>query len=87
MKKKVIYEKGRKGDELSSFFEKFFNEVNDYNNSHLDKANVVVLSCDSKGGASFLVGDTEKLVIEFLESAGRNKAFRDFLVGVIKSLE
>lgn len=78
-KGKVIYDKGRENDELSVFTEKFFHQVNDYNESHVDKAHVVVLSCDSKGGASFCIGDIEMHVKEFLESAGKDDAFLDLL--------
>lgn len=44
MKKEVIYEKGRKGDELSTLCEKWFNQVNAYNDKHKDKAHVIVLA-------------------------------------------
>lgn len=83
MKKEVIYEEGRKGDELSTLCERFFNQVNEYNDKHQDQAHVVVLACDSKGGASFCIGDTDVQVKELFESAERHEAFLDLLKRIL----
>lgn len=87
MKKEVIYEKGRKGDELSALCEKWFNQISSYNDEHKDKAHVVVLACDNKGGASFCIGDTKMQVKELIESASKHKRFFDFVKGVLDELK
>ena len=86
-KPEIIIEKGREKDELSSLSYEFFNAVNEYNKDHADRAHVVVLACDSKGGASFMVGDTEMCVKEFLESASRHESFLSLLKGILDKLQ
>ena len=86
-KPEIIIEKGREKDELSSLSYEFFNAVNEYNKEHTDQAHAVVLACDSKGGASFMVGDTEMCVKEFCESAVRYKVFLDLLKGILDKLQ
>lgn len=86
-KLEVIIENGREKDELHSLTYEFFNAVNEYNEEHEDKANVVVLACDSKGGASFMIGSTKMHVKEFLESATKHERFLDLLKGVLKTLQ
>ena len=83
----IIIEKGREKDELSSLSYEFFNAVSKYNKEHSDQAHVIVLACDSKGGASFMVGDTEMCVKEFCESALRHKSFLDLLKGILETLQ
>ena len=86
-KPEIIIEKGRETDELHALSYEFFNAVNEYNKEHTDQAHVVVLACDSKGGASFMVGDTEMCVKEFCESALRHKGFLDLLKGILDKLQ
>ena len=86
-KPEIIIEKGREKDELSSLSYEFFNAVNEYNKEHTDQAHVVVLACDSKGGASFMVGDTKTCVKEFLESASRRESFLNLLKGILDKLQ
>lgn len=86
-KPEIIIEKGREKDELHALSYEFFNAVNEYNKEHTDQAHVVVLACDSKGGASFIVGDTEICVKEFLESASRNESFLNLLKGILDKLQ
>lgn len=86
MKEEVIYEEGRETDELSSVCKKFFDAINKYNDEHEDQANVVVLACDSKGGASFCIGETDKHVTELFESAAKHEVFRDFIKGILEEL-
>ena len=86
-KPEIIIEKGREKDELSSLSYEFFNAVNEYNKEHTDRAHVVVLACDSKGGASFMVGDTETCVKEFCESVVRQKGFLDLFKGILDKLQ
>ena len=86
-KPEIIIEKGREKDELSSLSYEFFNAVNEYNKEHTDRAHVVVLACDSKGGASFMVGDTETCVKEFCESVVRHKGFLDLFKGILDKLQ
>ena len=54
---------------------------------HADRAHVVVLACDSKCVASFMVGDTEMCVKELCESALRHKSFLDLLKGILETLQ
>ena len=86
-KPEIIIGKGREKDELSSLSYEFFNAVNEYNKEHTDRAHVVVLACDSKGGASFMVGDTETCVKEFCESVVRHKGFLDLFKGILDKLQ
>ena len=86
-KPEIIIEKGREKDELSSLSYEFFNAVNEYNKEHTDRAHVVVLAGDSKGGASFMVGDTETCVKEFCESVVRHKGFLDLFKGILDKLQ
>ena len=79
----IIIEKGREKDELNSLSYEFFNAVSEYNKKHTDQAHVVVLACDSKGSASFMIGNTKTCVKEFIESAARNKSFLDLLRGIL----
>lgn len=82
----IIIEKGREKDELSSLSYEFFNAVSKYNKEHSDQAHVIVLACDSKGGASFMIGNTKTCVKEFIASAARNKSFLDLLRGILDNL-
>ena len=82
----IIIEKGREKDELNSLSYEFFNAVSEYNKKHTDQAHVIVLACDSKGGASFMIGNTKTCVKEFIESAARNKSFLDLLRGILDIL-
>lgn len=86
-KPEIIIEKGREKDELNALSYEFFNAVNEYNKEHTDQAHVVVLACDSKGGASFMVGDTEMCVKEFCENAVSHKGFLDLLKGILYKLQ
>ena len=86
-KPEIIIEKGREKDELHALSYEFFNAVNEYNKEHTDQAHVVVLACDSKGGASFMVGDTEMCVKEFIASAARHESFLNLLKGILDKLQ
>lgn len=86
-KPEVLIEDGREKDELSSLTYEFFNMVNKYNEEHEDKAHVVVLACDSRGGASFTIGSIKMQVKEFLESAMKHEGFLDLLKGILKTLQ
>ena len=86
-KPEIIIEKGREKDELTILSYEFFNAVSEYNKEHADKAHVVVLACDSKGGTGFMIGDTEMCVKQFLASAARHKSFLGLLKGVLETLQ
>ena len=86
-KPEIIIEKGREKDELHDLSYEFFNAVNEYNKEHTDQAHVVVLARDSKGGSSFMVGDTEMFVKEFCESALIHKGFLDLLKCILETLQ
>lgn len=85
-KSEIIVEEGREKDELSSLVQGFFNTINKYNEEHEDKANVVVFTRNSKGGTSFIVGNTEIQVKEFLKSAVKYEGFHNLLIGILKTL-
>ena len=74
-------------DELHALSYEFFNAVSEYNKEHADRAHVVVLACDSKGGTSFMVGDTKTCAKEFLESAARHESFLNLLKGILDKLQ
>ena len=86
-KPEIIIEKGREKDELNALSYEFFNAVSEYNKEHADHAHVVVLACDSKGCASFMIGDTEMCVKAFLESKSRHESFLDLLKGILHKLQ
>ena len=86
-KPEIIIEKGREKDELTALIHGFYKSVSEYNKEHADHAHVVVLARDSKGGASFMVGDTETCVKEFLESASRHERFLNLLKGILDKLQ
>ena len=86
-KPEIIIEKGRNKDELYALSYEFFNVVHEYNKEHTDQAHVVVLACDSKCGASFMVGDTEMCIKEFIESAARHESFLNLLKGILDKLQ
>ena len=86
-KPEIIIEKGREKDELHALSYEFFNAVNEYNKEHTDQAHVVVLACDSKGGASFMVGDIETCAKEFLSCASRHESFLNLLKWILDELQ
>ena len=86
-KSEIIIEKGREKDELTALTYGFYKSVSEYNKEHTDRAHVVVLACDSKGGASFMVGDTEMCVKEFIASAARHESFLGLLKGILGKLQ
>lgn len=80
MKKEVKIEKGREEDKLTTFMKEFFDKVNEYNESNPEnQVNIMVLSRDKKGGASFLIGDPDYLIMELYEVSVRHQGFRQFL--------
>ena len=82
-KPEIIIEKGREKDELTALVYGFYKSVSEYNKEHSDQAHVIALACDSKGGASFMIGNTKTCVKEFITSAARNKSFLDLLRGIL----
>ena len=86
-KSEIIIEKGREKDELTALSYGFYKSVSEYNKEHADRAHVVILACDSKGGTGFMIGDTEMCVKQFLASAARHKSFLDLLKGVLETLQ
>lgn len=83
MKKEVKIEKGREEDKLTTFMKDFFDKVNEYNESNPENPiDIMVLSRDKKGGASFLIGDPDHLIMELYEVSVRNRGFKEFLRNV-----
>lgn len=79
MKEEVKIEKGREEDKLTTFTKEVFDKVNEYNESNPENPiDIMVLSRDKKGGASFMIGEVDSLVKEFYEVMSRHKCFREF---------
>ena len=75
----VKIEKGREDDKLTTFMKEFFDKVNEYNESNPEnQVNIMVLSRDKNGGASFMIGEVGSLVKEFYGVMSRHKCFREF---------
>ena len=83
MKEEVNIEKGREEDKLTTFMKDFFDKVNEYNESNPENPiDIMVLSRDKKGGASFLIGNTDHLIMELYEVSVRHHGFKEFLRNV-----
>lgn len=90
MEPKVKIDHGRELDELTKFTKKFFDDLQEYNKDKEDtpkEAHIMVIACDSIGGASFLCGDPDKLSSELLALVSRNKAFEKFLRELIEKIQ
>ena len=90
MEPKVKIEHGRELDELTKFTKKFFDDLQEYNKDKEDtprEAHIMVLACDSLGGASFLCGDPDKLSHELLSLVSRDKGFEKFLRELIEKIQ
>lgn len=89
MEPKVKIDHSRELDELTKFTKKFFDDIQEYNKDKEDtpkEAHIMVLACDSIGGASFLCGDPDKLSHELLALVNRSKAFEKFLRELIDKI-
>ena len=86
-KSEIIIEKGREKDELTALSYGFYKSVSEYNKEHADRAHVVILACDSKGGTGFMIGDTEMCVKQFFASAARHESFVNLLKGILDKLQ
>lgn len=79
MKKEVKIEKGREEDSLTIMMKEIFDKVNEYNKQNPDNPiNMMLLSRDNNGGASFMIGEVGSLVKEFYEVMSRHECFREF---------
>lgn len=79
MKKEVKIEKGRDKDSLTIMMKEIFYKVNEYNKQNPDNPiNMMLLSRDNNGGASFMIGEVGSLVKEFYEVMSRHECFREF---------
>lgn len=80
MKKEVKIEKGREEDKLTTFMKEFFDKVNEYNKQNPDNPiNIMLLSRDNNGGASFMIGEVGSLV----KDMSRHECFREFFKKVL----
>lgn len=80
MEKEVKIEEGREKDNLTLMMHEVFEKVNKYNDENPgNEIDIMVLACDKKGGASFLIGDPDKIVHELLEMTTRHPGFRQFI--------
>jgi hypothetical protein len=90
MEPKVKIDHGRELDELTKFTKKFFDDLQEYNKDKENtpnEAHIMVLACDSIGGASFLIGDPDKLSSELLTLVTKSKAFEEFLKVLIYKVQ
>lgn len=78
--KEVNIEKGREKDNLTLIMKDLYDKINTYNDENPNnQIEVMVLSKDNHGGASFLIGKVDNLVIELYEAARRHKSFTEFI--------
>lgn len=81
--KEVQIDKGREEDKLTILTKGFFDKVNEYNKSNPENPiDIMVLSRDKKGGSSFLIGETDPLIMELYEVSVRHRGFKEFLRNV-----
>ncbi len=79
----VNIDKGRERDNLTLMMKDLFDKINTYNEENPDKPiDIMVLSRDKHGGASFLIGEVDNLIRELYESASRHKAFIEFITKI-----
>ena len=82
--KEVNIDKGRERDNLTLMMKDLFDKVNTYNEENPDnQIDVMVLSRDKHGGASFLIGEVDNLIRELYESASRHDAFIEFIKKIL----
>lgn len=78
--KEVNIENGRERDNLTLIMKDLYDKINTYNEENPNnQIEVMVLSKDNRGGASFLIGEVDNLVMELYEAARRHKAFTEFI--------
>ena len=78
--KEVNIDKGRERDNLTLMMKDVFDKINTYNEENLDNPiDIMVLSRDKHGGASFIIGEVDTLIRELYESASRHEAFIEFI--------
>lgn len=90
MEPKVKIERGRENDELTKLTQKFFNDIQEYNKGKEGtpkEANITVIASDNNGGASFIVGDIEKISLELLTLVNRCEAFEHFLRDLVGKIQ
>lgn len=78
--KEVNIENGRERDNLTLMMKDLYDKVNTYNEENPDnQIEIMLLSRDKNGGASFLIGEVDNLVMELYEAARRHKSFTEFI--------
>lgn len=78
--KEVNIENGRERDNLTLMMKDLYDKVNTYNEENPDnQIEIMLLSRDNNGGASFLIGEVDNLVMELYEAARRHKSFSEFI--------
>lgn len=83
MGKTIKIDQGRQEDELTIFMKEFYDKVNKYNESHPENPiDIMVLSRDKLGGASFLIGKVDPIIMELYEISVRHVGFKEFLRNV-----
>lgn len=82
--KEVNIEKGREKDNLTLMMKDLYDKVNTYNEENPNnQIEVMVLSRDNNGGASFLIGKVDNSVRELYESTSRHQSFTEFIAKLI----
>lgn len=78
--KEVNIENGREKDNLTLMMKDLYDKINTYNEENPNnQIEIMVLSKDNHGGASFLIGEVDNLVMELYEAARRHKSFTEFI--------
>ena len=79
MNKEVQIDKGREKDTLTLMVKEVYDKVNEYNEKNPEnQINMIVISRDTKGGASFMIGEVGILVNQFYKDMGKHQCFREF---------
>lgn len=79
MDKEVQIDRGREKDTLTLMVKELYDKINEYNEKNPDnQINIMVISSDTKGGASFMVGEVDILVNQFYKDMSRHQCFRQF---------
>ncbi len=79
MDKEVQIDRGREKDTLTLMVKELYDKINEYNEKNPDnQINIMVISSDTKGGASFIIGKVDILVKEFYKDMSKHQCFRQF---------
>lgn len=80
MKKDIQIDAGLKEDKRTVFLKNFYDAVNEFNKNNPEEAlDIMVLSSNSQGGTSFLIGEVDPIIREIQEVSLGNPGFSEFI--------